>query len=552
MERFFETLFGTMPNNCSILIWTPEGKRSSWAPSWETACKIAKEQKADTYVGCGVADTVHVASMENPAKQRCEAAKIAGIPGLWLDIDILDTVHSKTNLPKSKADVVQILEAIPLKPTIQIHSGHGYQFWWAFKEFWKFENDKEREKAADMAHRFVATFRRRANALGFDIDMVHDLSRIMRVPGTKNTKKDEKIVKLISINGDAYNPDDVDAVILNEVPKAVKWEKQDAGGFVLDPEAEPPADKFIVLCENEPRFKASWLMKRKDFKDTSASAYDFSLATFAFNACWSIQEVVNLIIAFRRKHQIDLKLRADYYERTVMKAKLTAQRSQAEEGVEDFQLKKDGPVTDEDRKQLIENISKIIGQDISRIVKFKTDPPEYRLETPKGSIHLGGVQNLIDQRSLKVKLAAATGHFMNPIDAKKKWPSVAQALLDACTVVDLGDEGTEAGSVRTWLISYFQNKRVFRDPDKALESQAPFIKEDGIYFFLNSLREWLCLSKEMMSSKELGWKLRNSGVYNATVSFKIMKGEDAVPVTRSTWRIPNDHEIVKQLVYELS
>ena len=55
--------------------------------------------------------------------------------------------------------------------------------------------------------------------------------------------------------------------------------------------------------------------------DQSPSAYNMSMATMAMQAGWSDQEVVNLLICWRRKHGHDLKLRENYYLMTLDKAR---------------------------------------------------------------------------------------------------------------------------------------------------------------------------------------------------------------------------------------
>jgi len=98
-----------------------------------------------------------------------------------------------------------------------------------------------------------------------------------------------------------------------------------SGLFVLDPNANPPFEKFDLLCEIEPKFRASWDHKRADFDDQSCSVYDQSLANFAALTRWPDQEIANLLIAHRRKHGADLKLRADYFERTIRTARQAAE-----------------------------------------------------------------------------------------------------------------------------------------------------------------------------------------------------------------------------------
>ena len=89
---------------------------------------------------------------------------------------------------------------------------------------------------------------------------------------------------------------------------------------MLDPGAQPSSTRLETLLKLEPKFRATWEKRRPDLSDQSASAYDMALANFAVKAKWPDQEVANLLIAFRREHDLDLKLREKYYAVTIGKA----------------------------------------------------------------------------------------------------------------------------------------------------------------------------------------------------------------------------------------
>ena len=91
--------------------------------------------------------------------------------------------------------------------------------------------------------------------------------------------------------------------------------------LVMHPDAQPSILKLENLLETSPEFRKSWEQDRKDMADQSPSAYDLSLATVAIKSGWSDQEVVNLLICWRRKHDHDLKLRENYFVTTLDKAK---------------------------------------------------------------------------------------------------------------------------------------------------------------------------------------------------------------------------------------
>ena len=94
--------------------------------------------------------------------------------------------------------------------------------------------------------------------------------------------------------------------------------------------AEPPQDKLSALLGKSQKFRNSWNHNR-GFR--SLSEYDMSLATLASNEGWEPQEIINLLIAFRRRHgkaraDREKALRQDYLERMLSKvlSSITQQR----------------------------------------------------------------------------------------------------------------------------------------------------------------------------------------------------------------------------------
>lgn len=550
MRQFFDTLFAYKASTDYILIWRKQGKLSAWFQDIEGAIEYVEANKeTDLYVGCGVAtaEWLHAIPERNRGHRRCEAASIAGIPGLWLDIDLADPqAHKKSQLPETDKDIEKILSVIPFQPTIRIDSGHGRQLWWIFNEFWVFESDEDRLKAASLAERFTITVKQRAQELGFTIDSTFDLSRVFRIPGTMNTKF-PPFVKVLkqTCNGSRFSAIDFDDFIVDEIKRvSVTRPSQTIEGtrFVLNSEAVPPFDKMDALLATEPKFKLSWEAKRKDFKDDSPSAYDFSLANYGLMAGWTWQEIADLIVSFRRKHGYDLKLRYDYYERTIAKAEATVTKVVAQENIDTIILKIDAvkamdPV--DRRKAILENVSSLLGVPIIRIIKYITDPPEYKLITQRGNIILGGVQNLIEQRGLRIKISAAAGQYIG-VFQKEKWERIAQALLDVCEDEDVGDEATDEGKTRAWLTAYLSEKRIHSTPTEAYQSHQPFLRNGKLYIFLSSLREWLSMCRrEFETSQKIGIALRTFGFRAETITFKNIKD---VNITRHTFAVHRMHE----------
>lgn len=300
-----------------LLFWRLPCKRSEWvqAITDEVCAKLETWAHAeDVYMGCGL-------RAENLGPTlRGEREAVVAIPGLWLDVDIDGPEHRKPNLPPTEEDARRLIAELGLPPTMVVHSGGGLQAWWCFREPWIFESEEDRTAAERLTKAWCTTLRAKAKAHGWDADQVGDLPRVMRLPGLWNRKGVPKPTVLLSCDEEArYNPDDFEPYLLADLNGSVLRDQQ-AWSFELHPAAEPPADKFALLSEVDQTFSLSWHHARKDLQDQSASSYDLSLATRSLAAGWSTQEVVNLLIAHRRKHRQDLKLRRDYYERTLNRA----------------------------------------------------------------------------------------------------------------------------------------------------------------------------------------------------------------------------------------
>ena len=210
---------------------------------------------------------------------------------------------------------------MPVQPTVVIDSGHGIQAWWLFDKPFIYHNDQEREIAALVEQKWNYIIQEEAKKVGWSVDSVHDLARVMRAPGSINAKdrNNKKVVKILLSSDDRRTFADYNDIVKNvhvEIVKPIGTQTPEIGELVLNPEAEPPLTKLFELMKSK-AFKASFEHKRNDMIDQSASSYDMSLTDFAVKAGWSDQEIVDLLIYHRRERGEDLKLRQDYYARTI-------------------------------------------------------------------------------------------------------------------------------------------------------------------------------------------------------------------------------------------
>lgn len=546
-RQFFAALFGSAPEELWASLWTLADKRSHWyqigdgvEAMAEAAAKLSK--RSDVYVS--------VALVREPmaANRRVSSDLVAGLSGLWADVDIADPdVHKKWNLPPSEEGAMQLVADTGLEPTLLVHSGHGLQVWWLFDQFWLFEEDTDRLEAATLAQSWNATLRIKAAQRDWTVDSTFDLARVMRVPGTVNMKSEPHMpVRLLSVSTQLYLRNEFEDLCLDE--RALRdmgvtpTREYVVGDLRLDPGANPPFDKFQALLEAEPTFRASWDRRRRDFQDQSPSSYDLSLAAYTVMAGWSDQEIVDLIVSSRRKHADDLKLRYDYYSRTLAKAHEGVQREQAIEMMDEVaddlrSAKRTGDEEDvrEKKRAVLESISQQIGIEVIRVVKYRSTPPSYRLETPTGGVDLGGSADVISWTILRAKVAAETNILIGRFKAAA-WDRLVQMIFEVCEEQDTGLESTEVGQVYLWLSEYLIARPPVEDRQQAFITEYPYRDDDGsVMVFGSSFRRWLWLNRgERPTQRELGRMLRMYGCMPHRLNVSV----DGANNTRSVWRVP--------------
>jgi hypothetical protein len=324
--RFLQRIFGEKSEKLCIYIWTWPDRKAAYFRDLEEAAKYAESRKkdSDVYVGCAMTPEPWEA---NQRIKIVEGRKPAGICALWADIDIQDPGHKKEGLPPDlNAAKSILLDNLP--PSLIVHTGGGIHCWWILKEPWEFSDDADMQRAAVLATRWNRMLKARAAAKGWALDSVGDLSRVLRVAGTHNLKIPGNIrdVVVTEQNDARYNASDLEEYLDLMGAQQITFTEiinEDQGKLSYSVNAEPPLDKLMALLENDRTFKQTYERKRKDFKDQSASSYDMALANYGVQAGWSDQEIVNLIIHWRRKYNEKLadKMRDSYMLATIRKAR---------------------------------------------------------------------------------------------------------------------------------------------------------------------------------------------------------------------------------------
>jgi hypothetical protein len=122
-------------------------------------------------------------------KKECLALTV-----FFTDVDYGSAGHKKKNRWQTREEAQAAIDAFPMKPSILVHTGGGFQAYWCLSEPFGFENGNGAQVEAIM------------KGIGAEIggdDGTQDVSRIFRIPGTYNVKTSEpRPVEIVEIHPD--------------------------------------------------------------------------------------------------------------------------------------------------------------------------------------------------------------------------------------------------------------------------------------------------------------------------------------------------------------
>jgi hypothetical protein len=548
-ERFLGALFAGLPGDEGLFSygWTLKDKVSHWFPTADGHGPMAERlvslsDDSDVYVGASLA--------HEPLgpKSRVRNESSAGIFGLWADIDIQDPdVHKKFTLPPSEEAAFELLDSTGVRPSIVVNSGHGLQAWWLLKEAWLFDDEDERRHAAAFSEQWNTTLRVKAAEHGWVVDSTFDLSRVMRLPGTRNLKGEPVPVLLHSLEEIRYDVDEIEEFFVSEERlkelgiKATRTYV--VGDLTLDPDAQPPSDKLLASFEIDDRLRLTWQEDRKDLDkvDGSPSQYDLSMISQLVSAGWSDQEIVDTCIARRRNRGHDLKLRPDYWKRSLAKARSTHATEWSEEQLEEqvdllneAREEGDDELVRERRREVLDSLSAMLGHDVTGFVKYVGDPPSFELKTPAGSISFPSALQLNTQNQFSAQFWAITG-FRPSAMKPQKWHAIINHLGSIWEEQDIGDDATEAGLMVRHLENYLDTCVPDTSLDQAIAQGYPYVSPEGdVYIFPNALRQHIYVSHgDRLSPRDVGRLLSKLGY----VSEKVNATIGGKRTSRSAWKL---------------
>ena len=172
------------------------------------------------------------------------------------------------------------IETLGMPPTMLVHSGNGLQAWWQFHEPAAITEERPIE-------RFESINLGLAQRLGGD--HVHDLARVLRVPGTMNlptAKKRERgcvpvMAGLLDAGGPTYRPEEFDSLAVpigdRPAPHATSRHNMIECINAVDEEVIAAFQRLLLQLGPHHPLTRTWEGRRR-LRDSTRSGCDWALA----------------------------------------------------------------------------------------------------------------------------------------------------------------------------------------------------------------------------------------------------------------------------------
>lgn len=412
--KFFSILYDKIPIDDLILLCRLRGEDEilKTRSSQRIDVKSFKKAKSDDVARYVLAESIQK-NLPNWFVQVCttdlkrlrnntrsKETEITTVTSFYVDIDYADVIaHKKNNLPPDKISVLNMLDEVFIKPTMIIHSGNGVHAYWVLEEPIS-TNNIPISDLKEINYRIHSLFKIKSDSLGYKIDSIFDMARILRIPGTSNVKTDKKTGKTTVKNcefeecyGVKYTLDDIkkeldsrEAIIMPSkniasnmlTPSVISDKKRallpynqlsqdtninqtqktnspiikkelaqgdksfdfDGETIILSPKAVLSVDDYESLTCISPNIVQILSGKYDTAKYPSTSECDFELAKVAVECMFTTQQIANLLIHFRVTNQLSIEkcMRPSYVATTIKNARISVSRREIARKAEDVHI----------------------------------------------------------------------------------------------------------------------------------------------------------------------------------------------------------------------
>lgn len=586
-QWFLENIFSGIDDyGGHLVIWSSKTRYSAHPDSIERAVDEALKLKIDAYFGvCPIRGDIKLPSM-----CRGKVEQSGGMHCVWADFDIAGPAHtSKKPYPKDASEVKQICQEIGLRPSILVSSGHGFHAYWLFHEPETIENDEGLKKCMELSSQWGETVLASAAKIGRVVDSVWDLARVLRVPGTKNSKRGEdRDVFLVDpitwepIDGvpkvapARYDVSDIEEVLVEDASLAVanrqcsvvKHDPAEIDGkLTINLERSPDLAKFTEWREKDVFFRKAFDMKLPAgrLNDQSPSGYEMCLANLAIKRGWDDQLSADLLIYFRVTHgeKPEKCLRKGYIANLIAKARAAYSKDEVVTTVMELDSRDVGPMLPQEsvktmgemtteqrekaedaaekrRNEILKAVRPLFGVPVVRWIQEGTDVgrERYAMILADGTyIAIGSAVEAMSQQSFRRAIYVSTRRLMDKIK-DDAWQAVLRQLGQICEVME-AKEASEAGELETWLESYLEIgiAEGSEDITEARQNNMPYLKDNEIHINLGMFMKYIDVNlRERTGTKsDLCRRLRKLGWSSSVVAVKMPDGKRT---SRNYWKGP--------------
>ena len=497
-REWLATFYGDgLSEDSRCAIWSSHDKKHHWCDSLPHAELCASNADGmDTYFTMGVFPK---------GVTRRTKDNVMGIFGVWLDVDTGDKDNGKDYFADIPTAIEWVQDSLAGKWTHIVHSGGGLHVYLMFDEPFWIESDADRRKA----ERAVKSYWSWANGVcPKDIDPLTDTSRIMRLPGTMNTRVKQRCNIIESCEAEISVND-----LLDELPHVVLAESSQLAGIDGDVDLDSLKDRIALMSMADMTFADTWNRKRK-FNDRSPSGYCLSLANQLCAAGLSNAEVAAALELWRSQ-QLDAKPKPpEWYQATIGKARSAT-------STEKFEERLTAAVIDTDDDQKAEVVAEVFGATLLHFYrnaipeyKGRLEKVSYTLEFSDGVVEVPSTAVLMQQRSIRELMFEHLGVVFKTMKGPQ-FDKVMTLLLEVMEDRERDLEGNDAFIIEGALASYIAAKKEQCEIVQDLglyESHMVFQDEDDkLYFSWNTFKNRLKSTDIYIDNGRLAEVLRGLG-----------------------------------------
>ncbi len=527
-ELFLRALYGNKDPSHWGYIWTatqvPKGQESKKKTHWfQTAAQAIKI--VDDLNALPIAERPHIyASMGLVAKRgspygRHKEHETVALCAIVVDFDLSGEAHDGRALPTTMKQIDEFIAnpaLMPFKFTMITGSGNGRHTWLVFKEPFAIEDKEDFDKIKDTFRGFNGYVNKQAlRAGGWRVDAIHDLSRVMRVPGTLNVKTDPPVMaEMLQFRDDCRPDPEVIYDWLDEMPAEafdygkIGTSKNDYSGvmskemqdktFLIDGNANADPDALDAMLANNDQFKGSWNRER-DKKLDSPSKYHYSMGYHAKVAGWTDQEIVDCIIQWQRnkfgpgspQHEKIIN-RRDLLARILVKM----DQKMAIDGINEEDLVDEAPdetmeaMETGDKKKMLAHLRVQLGVPICGVHQFRREDLDgedsiWEIEVQDGRrVLIGKVENIIlSKMPISAAMANAVGMTITRSFKPSVWATLADLIVKCADKHESGiaSMSDDVFRILTEHVALHVNESIDADYVSCLRDDQVFIWKDCIY-----------------------------------------------------------------------